>query len=88
MLLVAYDITDDRRRMKVMKALERMGRRVQYSVFVVERGSAEMVEAVTRPLIVLADDDVRIQMICGACERAAVLLGRANRGGKARFRVI
>lgn len=88
MLLVAYDITDDGRRMKVMKALERMGRRVQYSVFVVERGSAEVVAAVLRPLIVPADDDVRIHVICGGCEGAAVLLGRANRGVKARFRVI
>lgn len=89
MLLVAYDIPDDRRRTKVMKALMRMGRRVQYSVFVVQRGSAEMVEAVLRPLIVLADDDVRIQVICGACEGASILLGRADRGVKmGRYRVI
>ena len=66
MLLVAYDIPDDQRRRKVMKALVRLGRRVQYSVFVVRRGSAEAVEAVLRPLIVPADDDVRIHGIRSA----------------------
>lgn len=88
-MLVAYDIPDDRRRTKVMKALERLGQRVQYSVFVVERGSAEMVEAVLRPLILPADDDVRIHVICGGCAAASVLMGRANRAVKAgRYRVI
>lgn len=33
MLLVAYDIPDDRRRAKVAKVLLRFGRRVQYCVF-------------------------------------------------------
>jgi CRISPR-associated endonuclease Cas2 len=88
MLLVAYDIPDDRRRLEVMKALQRMGRRVQYSVFVVERESAARVEGVLRPLIVPMDDDVRIHVICRACEAAAVLLGRAHRGAKVGFRVI
>lgn len=32
-LVVSYDISDDRRRRKVMKALEDFGKRVQYSVF-------------------------------------------------------
>lgn len=34
--LVAYDITDDRRRARIAKLLERYGDRVQYSVFLVE----------------------------------------------------
>lgn len=32
-LLISYDITDDKNRLKVMKALEDYGKRVQYSVF-------------------------------------------------------
>ena len=32
-VVVSYDITNDRRRLKVMKTLEGFGERVQYSVF-------------------------------------------------------
>lgn len=32
-VLISYDISDDKRRLKVMKALEDHGTRVQYSVF-------------------------------------------------------
>ncbi len=32
-VLISYDISDDKRRLKIMKALEDHGRRVQYSVF-------------------------------------------------------
>lgn len=32
-ILISYDISNDRNRLKVMKALEDYGRRVQYSVF-------------------------------------------------------
>ncbi|MBK9265640.1 MAG: CRISPR-associated endonuclease Cas2 [Polyangiaceae bacterium] len=38
-LLVAYDIPDDRRRGLVAKGLLRVGRRVQYSVFLVRDGA-------------------------------------------------
>lgn len=31
--VISYDITDDRRRVKVMKTLKNFGQRVQYSVF-------------------------------------------------------
>ena len=32
-VLISYDISDDKRRLKIMKTLEDYGRRVQYSVF-------------------------------------------------------
>ncbi|NUM46876.1 MAG: CRISPR-associated endonuclease Cas2, partial [Anaerolineales bacterium] len=32
-LVISYDITDNKNRLKVMKALEDYGKRVQYSVF-------------------------------------------------------
>lgn len=89
LLLVAYDIPDDRRRTRVSKALVRMGQRVQYSVFLVQRGSAEGVAHVLLPLINPKDDDVRIHSICAACADKTVLLGQAK--GKVRaenYRVI
>ncbi len=32
-IVVSYDISDDKRRIKIMKQMENFGRRVQYSVF-------------------------------------------------------
>lgn len=40
--LIAYDITDDRRRSQVAKCLQRYGDRVQYSVFIVDASRARM----------------------------------------------
>ncbi len=53
MLLVAYDIPHDRRRDRVAGVLLRYGRRVQYSVFLLERGTAE---EVSRAVEVHSDD--------------------------------
>ena len=41
--LPAYDVTDDRRRTRLAKLLERYGDRVQYSVFVVQIRPVKMV---------------------------------------------
>lgn len=88
-LLVAYDIPDDRRRSLVAKGLLRVGRRVQYSVFLVRDETALAVARMVVPLISVADDDVRVHPLCASCEAKAVLLGRARAGlGSAGFRVI
>ena len=48
MILVAYDIPDDWRRTRVAKTLERLGKRVQFSVFVVrDRSVQEILDAMT-----------------------------------------
>jgi CRISPR-associated endonuclease Cas2 len=77
-LLVAYDVVDDKRRAKVAKALGKLGKRVQLSVFLLRRGTPEGVAAVLAGLIAPKEDDVRIHVICLACERKAVLLGKAR----------
>lgn len=41
-VVVAYDVTDDRRRNRVAKVLEAHGDRLQYSVFVVDAKSAKL----------------------------------------------
>jgi CRISPR-associated endonuclease Cas2 len=88
-LLVSYDIADDGRRRRVVKALARFGRRVQYSVFLLHRGTPEEVERTMLPLLVTTEDDVRIQPLCAACEGKGVLLGRAERTrAYERFRVV
>jgi CRISPR-associated protein Cas2 len=77
-ILVCYDIPDDRRRKKVAKALAGLGRRVQYSVFLVHRAGPADIASALSPLLRLAEDDVRIHPLCGTCEPKAVLLGRAR----------
>jgi len=88
-VLVAYDIPDDRRRKGVAKALAQVGRRVQYSVFLVHRGTPEEIAATLTPLIVVGEDNVRIHPLCSACEGKALLLGRAAEPAHgARFRIV
>jgi len=88
-LLVAYDIPDDRRRSLVAKGLLRLGRRGQYSVFMVHDEHPREIVQIVSSLISLAEDDVRVHPLCAACEAKAVLLGRAGMGpARAGFRVI
>ncbi|NUN13971.1 MAG: CRISPR-associated endonuclease Cas2 [Myxococcales bacterium] len=77
MLIVSYDIPNDRRRTKLAKTLLKVGSRVQYSVFVVERATVTEVAGIIRPIIKPREDNVRIHPICLGCHGKAVLLGRA-----------
>ncbi len=43
-ILISYDISSDKRRLKIMKTLEGFGTRVQYSVFECRLKSAQIVE--------------------------------------------
>lgn len=77
-VLVAYDIPDEKRRRSVAKALERLGRRAQYSVFIVHRGTPDEIAAALAPLLVPGEDDVRIHPLCAACNGRVALLGLAR----------
>ena len=77
-VLVTYDVIDDSRRRKVHKALSRLGRQVQYSVFLVEERPPQVIRAAVEPLLLPAEDDLRIHPICGACAAKSLLLGRAR----------
>lgn len=88
-LLVAYDIRDDSRRARVTKTLARLGRRVQFSVFLVSSPSAEAVAAEIAPLIAEKEDDVRIHPLCAGCQGKARLLGvAATTSAERRFRIV
>lgn len=88
MLLVAYDIPDDVRRRRVMKVLERLGRRVQYSVFVVEGSAVVAVAVALRGEIRPQEDNVRIQLVCARCAGQAALLGLAQEVSRLGYTVI
>jgi len=77
-IVVAYDVSDDKRRTQLHKALRRFGDRVQFSVFecvVTEQLFDEMRRAVA--VVVLPEDNVRYYDICAACRKETITLGRA-----------
>ena len=91
MILVSYDIPSNKRRRKVAKALLRFGRRVQYSVFLIDRPTTVLpaILSALRPLLDPTQDDVRIHPICATCESKQELLGQAlTAAGPGSFRVI
>lgn len=79
-MLVAYDVGNDRRRGRVAGALGQWGRRIQYSVFLLVRGSADEVMRVLSPLVEGDQDRVRIQPLCATCEAKAIELGSGVAG--------
>jgi CRISPR-associated protein Cas2 len=67
-LVVAYDIADDRRRLKVMKLLEGYGRHVQESVFECDlepKAYRQMSQRLLR-LVSQREDNVRYYHLCSA----------------------
>ena len=77
--VLAYDVVDDKRRLKVAKMLERVGDRVQYSVFEVYLTSPELDKLIKRLGKVLnADEDsLRVYALCGGCRGRVQTVGKA-----------
>lgn len=75
LILVSYDIPDDRRRTKLAHALKDFGKRVQWSVFECEL-TAEQVDRLRERVlrrIDEAEDSVRFYPLCSGCrERVEV----------------
>lgn len=64
-LLVSYDISNDKRRRKVMKAMEDFGTRVQYSVFECRLSPDEINKLKKRlkPLVRIGEDTIRFYFV-------------------------
>lgn len=77
-LLVCYDVPDDKRRTKLAKRLEQLGRRVQYSVFVLRNRSVQDVVDAVEPIIVASEDNVRVHALCVGCLKRTATLGLAK----------
>ena len=86
-IVVAYDITDDRRRYRVAKCLEGYGVRVNYSVFecVLKARKYEKMKGELAKLIDKKEDSVRIYRLCRACLAETETMGvgpeRFEQGG-------
>ncbi len=64
-MVVSYDISDNRRRTRIMKTLEDHGQRVQYSVFECRLLPAELekLKRLLKPLVKDATDTIRFYFI-------------------------
>lgn len=77
LVVVAYDISDDRRRAKVYDALLAFGVPVQYSVFECRLSREELrrLTALVRKLIFRKEDCVNLYHLCRTCQRRAESIG-------------
>lgn len=74
--VIAYDIPDDKRRLRVSDELEKWGDRVQFSVFECDLTSRKADELVdTLRTIVEPDDALRIYQLCEACIKRCKVIG-------------
>jgi CRISPR-associated protein Cas2 len=78
--VLAYDVVEDRRRLKVARYLEAMGERVQDSVFeayLTERELDKLIGKV-RKVLKPDEDSLRVYYLCGACREKVRTAGRGR----------
>jgi CRISPR-associated protein Cas2 len=77
LILVSYDIPDDRRRTKLAHALKDFGERVQYSVFemLLTEEQAGRLKVRIEGLVDTAEDSVRIYRFCADCGAKLEIVG-------------
>lgn len=76
-LVVSYDISDNKRRLKVAKKLLDFGQRVQYSVFECHLTSQQL-EKMRQQLLKIIDtecDTLRIYQLCEHCQPKIAVYG-------------
>ena len=79
LIVVCYDIPNNKRRERLRKALLTFGNRAQFSVFECDltRRQIETMERVIRGIISKTEDNVRYYQVCRICEENS-----ENFGGK------
>jgi len=79
-IVMAYDCTDDKRRLRVAKIMLDYGYRVQYSVFEAELDAELLSEMIGRLQKVIHpdQDSIRIYHICQRCLEQTQLFGDAE----------
>jgi CRISPR-associated protein Cas2 len=76
--VVAYDISNDKRRRKIGEALEAFGKRVNYSVFEIQVKSKAQMRALEEELLKELDpknDSLRFYHLCQNCVEKSWSLG-------------
>jgi len=82
--VVAYDIRDDKRRLKLYKALHGFGLSVQRSVFEcsLDEDEREHMVNVVKSHVDEAEDKVSIYPLCGECHGKCIAIGEGEIGGE------
>jgi CRISPR-associated protein Cas2 len=77
LIVVSYDVTDDRRRTRLAAALQDFGARVQYSVFECHLEEPQIDRLRTRLLTLIEpkEDSVRLYHFCRDCGAKAEIHG-------------
>ena len=77
---VSYDISDDRRRLRIAKVLKDYGERVQLSVFELRLTNDQLERLKKRVTEVLdiEEDGFRIYPMCASCAERVEILGQGN----------
>jgi CRISPR-associated protein Cas2 len=77
LILLSYDVPDDRRRTRLAHALKDFGERVQYSVFECRLTPKQLdrLRERVRPLIAPEEDSLRIYVLCAECQGRIESLG-------------
>lgn len=80
LIVVSYDIPDDRRRLRLAHALKDFGVRVQYSVFEchLEPDGLEKLRQRLAKLVDLAEDSVRLYRFCQDCGTKQEIYGKGK----------
>jgi len=78
-LLVAYDISEDKRRTHIADLLERGGERIQYSVFLLPEANAAQLATHLDAMIDPQTDRIHLQPLCQACAQKVIKLGTAKK---------
>lgn len=76
-IIVSYDISDDKRRTKIHKALKAYGQWTQYSIFECNLTKTEYAKLRARldPLIDINNDSIRFYFVCDACKLKVERIG-------------
>ena len=80
LIVVSYDIPDDRRRLRLANSLKDFGVRVQYSVFEchLEPDELEKLRHRLEKLVVPAEDSVRLYRFCQDCGAKQEIYGEGG----------
>ena len=80
LIVVSYDIPDDRRRLRLANTLKDFGVRVQYSVFEcrLEPNDLEKLRQRLGKLVEPAEDSVRLYHFCLECDEKQEIYGQGK----------
>ncbi|MFT4035238.1 MAG: CRISPR-associated endonuclease Cas2 [Patulibacter sp.] len=77
--VIAYDIGDDRRRQRVYATLDRVGDRMQGSVWELDVDATALADVLDRVVSIIdpAIDSILVYRVCASCVNASIAAGAA-----------